>query len=261
MYMTRDQARALLPSICSRVENDGFYAAFEVFSYHSLASGSYPAKDIISQHIKSNSIDIVDPNGVHTLLYRFDAGLYKAYPIVSMQDFLRFFRGSWRNNVCGIALVSHKLKSLSFLYACYDVDDTDSNVSLFAVGDKSTKWAWHLQIANDENHQWPLEFVPNKLHTNYTKMFSYRGLNSIGAFTSICFSIDDCIKDLFFYEKICSENEITGLNHSISSANWIIDSQRTKIQEFNTKIDNIRSDLEKYKVGLYASRVDADLNN
>ena len=259
--MTRDQAKSLLPSICSRVENDGFYAAFNVFSYYSLTSGSHAAKDIISKYTKSNSIEIVDPNGKHTLLYRFDARLYKAYPIVSRQDFLRFFRGSWRNDVCGIALVSHKLKSLSFLYACYDVDDTNSNVSLFAVGDKSTKWAWHLQIANDENQQWPLEFAPNKLHTNYTKLFGYRGLNSIGTFTSICFSIDDCIKDLFFYEKICSENEIDGLNHSISSANLIIDNQREKIQEFTNRIDNIRNDLEKYKVGLYASRVDADLNN
>lgn len=259
--MTHDQVKELLPSICDRIEENGFYAAFEVFQYYSLVSGCSKAKSIISQHIdRLNCINLVDPNCVHTLLCKFDAKQYKAFPIVSRHDFLRFFSGDWRNDICGIVLVSHKLKSLTFLYACYDIDSVDLDVSLFSIGDKSTKWAaWHMQNANDENQL--LSFCPNRLHANYTQILDYKGLNSIGTFTGICFDVDDYIKDLLLFEKICAENEIEGLHASISSAQYVINNQQSKIQELNNRIDSIHSDLEKYKVNLYASRVNADLNN
>lgn len=256
-----------LGQICQKINNDGFYVGF--YSQEDFANRPSDIKKTIEDEVsfkKYNAFlhspfEAVNPHLETTILYKVDARLFKAFPIHwDKKAFERFFMPSLLvEKLSGIVIVSHRLKMLSFLWACYDpIDQDEEHLALWFNLERATQWA-NLVKFIDESRECSI-FHPNPLHANYDYAFACRRGCCVAPW-EICLSIEDHWKNEILYKKVCTQLYIDQFNSSISSAQSIIASQEKKILEFNNMIDARIQDFEQYKIDMYKSKVDADLLN
>ena len=251
-----------LDHICQKINTDGFYLGF--YAQEDFAIRPTYIKEEVSfkyDNILNKPFEVTNPYLESTILYKVDTGLFKAFPIhYDTKMFERFFIPSYASaKLSGIVIVSHKLKMLSFLWACYDpIDQDDEYLALWFNLERAAQWAFLVRFL-DESRSVPI-FHPNALHSNYGSAFACRRSSSIYPW-ELCLNIEDHWKNELLYDKVCMCNEIDQYKSSISSAKSIIASQEKKILEFNNKIENRIQNFEKYKTDIYKFRVDAELQN
>ena len=122
-----------LGQICQHINDNGFYVGF--YSQEDFSNRSSDIKKNIEDEVsfkKYNNFlhspfEAVNPRLETTVLYKVDSRLFKAFPIHwDKKAFERFFAPSALvEKLSGIVIVSHRLKMLSFLWACYDPIDQD----------------------------------------------------------------------------------------------------------------------------------------
>lgn len=262
--MTPSIVKKALEDICRKTAADGFYIGFHLDDgcngLTARQQCQMMATTVEAEYgsILSSPTKTVDPHGEATLLYKVD-GLFQAYPIVDGEGSSKFFATTWSTiKPTGIVVVSHKLKMLSFVWACFDRDSQSSMPALWMPGTRTTHWASWLYAARPYE---PLpDIINNAIYSKYISIFRPRRSFSSIAY-EMCIDIDSHYRNALFYEKISSENEISGLMCSIKSAQYIMASQQKKIDDFNGRIASIESSLKKYEVDLYASRVASDIES
>ena len=248
-----------LSQICQKINDDGFYVGF--YSQEDFANRSSEAKKTIEKEVsfkKYNNFlhspfEAVNPRLETTVLYKVDARLFKAFPIHwDKKAFERFFApSSLVEKLSGIAIVSHRLKMLSFLWACYDpIDQDEEHLALWFNLERATQWASLVKFL-DESRECPI-FHPNNLHSSYYSAFACRRGSSIAPW-EICLSIEDHWKNELLYSKVRMTQTIKQVNLDILSAKTIIARQEKEIQKLNDVIDAQIQDFEKYKIDIYIS--------
>ena len=256
-----------LGQICQKINDDGFYVGF--YSQEDFAIRPSEAKKNIEEEVsfkKYNTFlhspfEAINPHLETTVLYKVDAKLFKAFPIHwDKKAFERFFVPSVLvEKLSGIVIVSHKLKMLSFLLACYDpIDQDEEHLALWFNLERATHWASLVKFL-DESRKYMI-FRPNNLHANYDYAFACRRGCCVAPW-EICLNIEDHWKNEILYKKVCTQLDIDQLNSSILSLKSMIDRQEKKILEFNNRIDTQIQDFEKYKIDVYKSKVDANILN
>ena len=256
-----------LGQICQHINDNGFYVGF--YSQEDFSNRSSDIKKNIEDEVsfkKYNNFlhspfEAVNPRLETTVLYKVDARLFKAFPIHwDKKAFERFFApSSLVEKLSGIAIVSHRLKMLSFLWACYDpIDQDEEHLALLFNLERATQWASLVKFI-DESRECPI-FNPNHLHTSYDYAFACRRGRGVAPW-EICLSIEDHWKNELLYSKVRMTQTIKQVNLDILSAKTIIARQEKEIQKLNDVIDAQIQDFEKYKIDIYKSKVDADLSN
>lgn len=256
-----------LSQICQKINDSGFYVGF----YLKKALGTRPnvAKKIIEEEVYSKKynnflhspFEAINPHLETTVLYKVDARLFKAFPIHwDRKAFERFFTPSVLvEKLSGIAIVSHRLKMLSFLWACYDpIDRDEEHLALWFNLERATQWAYLVRFLDESRGS--ILFHPNALHANYGCAFASHRLRDVAPW-EICLSLEDHWKNELLHSKVCTQYDINLFNSSISCAQSTIASQEKKILEFNNMIDARIQDFEQYKIDMYKSKVDAELRN
>lgn len=256
-----------LGQICQKINDDGFYVGFH--SQEDFVNRPSDTKKNIEEEVsfkKYNTFlhspfEAVNPHLETTVLYKVDAKLFKAFPIHwDKKAFERFFMPSVLvEKLSGIVIVSHRLKMLSFLWACYDpIDQDEEHLALWFNLERATQWASLVKFL-DESRECPI-FHPNNLHSSYYSAFACRRGRGIAPW-EICLSIEDHWKNEILYKKVCTHLDVDQLNSSILSLKSMIDRQEKKILEFNNMIDAQIQEFEQYKIDVYKSKVDAELQN
>ena len=256
-----------LGQICQKINDDGFYVGF--YSQEDFVNRPSETKNNIEEEVsfkKYNTFlhspfEAVNPRLETTVLYKVDAKLFKAFPIHwDKKAFERFFVPSVLvEKLSGIVIVSHRLKMLSFLWACYDpIDQDEEHLALWFNLERATQWASLVKFL-DESRECPI-FHPNNLHSSYYSAFACRRGSSIAPW-EICLSIEDHWKNEILYKKVCTQLNIDQLNSGILSLKSIIDRQEKKILEFNNRINTQIQEFEQYKIDIYESKVNAELQN
>ena len=252
-----------LDEVCQQLNNNGFYVGFKIRdSFNSCSAEQiHEIQYVVNQKYASichDPIAIVNPNSIATVLYKVDANVFNAYPIDSVKSFEKFFNSSRFSQLfSGIALVSHKLKMLSFLYACNDVCNKNNDyASLWLYGDYTRMWENWSKIVDDDHVS--EGFFPNAIHARYWPMFELSKHDNVYAY-EVCLNVEDHYKNDLFYEKISISQDISTLEDSIRSANHIISNMQTKIEMFTSQIEEKHDALKKYEVDLYTSRVESEL--
>lgn len=138
-----------LGQICQKINDNGFYVGF--YSQEDFAHSPSETKKNIEEEVsfkKYNNFlhspfEAVNPHLETTVLYKVDASLFKAFPIHwDKKEFERFFVPSGlAEKLSGIVIVSHKLKMLSFLWACYDPIDKDEELQAKYVSTIFVNWS------------------------------------------------------------------------------------------------------------------------
>ena len=259
-----------LDEICRQINDDGFYAGIRinVLYYGNLASnvneencvcGIMDAIEENYGNILKNPVKIINPHNSITVIYKVYDNSIKAYPICYGTDIKRFFNYDEKRtnvkNLNGIALVSHKLKMLSFIWLCQDVDD-DSSYALWTYGDDIHSWL------SATNYRILPELYPNSLHYGYKTLFNFDQCintdiykyNGNANLCEICLSIEDHYRYDFLREKCVVETNINDCTESIEE-------YKNDIKALKQTINECKENLKKYEIDLYASRIDADLNN
>ena len=256
-----------LGQICQKINDNGFYVGF--YSQEDFANSPSETKKNIEEEVsfkKYNNFlhspfEAVNPHLETTILYKVDSRLFKAFPIHwDKKAFERFFVPSVLvEKLSGIVIVSHRLKMLSFLWACYDpIDQDEEHLALWFNLKRATQWASLVNFL-DESRECPI-FHPNPLHSSYYSAFACRRGSSIAPW-EICLSIEDHWKNEILYKKVCTQLDIDQLNSSILSLKSMIDRQEKKILEFNNRINTQIQEFEQYKIDIYESKVNAELQN
>ena len=256
-----------LGQICQKINDDGFYVGF--YSQEDFVNRPSETKNNIEEEVsfkKYNTFlhspfEAINPHLETTVLYKVDAKLFKAFPIHwDKKAFERFFVPSVLvEKLSGIVIVSHRLKMLSFLWACYDpIDQDEEHLALWFNLERATQWASLVKFL-DESRECPI-FHPNNLHSSYYSAFACRRGSSIAPW-EICLSIEDHWKNEILYKKVCTQLNIDQLNSGILSLKSIIDRQEKKILEFNNRINTQIQEFEQYKIDIYESKVNAELQN
>ena len=256
-----------LGQICQKINDDGFYVGF--YSQEDFAIRPSEAKKNIEEEVsfkKYNAFlhspfEAINPHLETTVLYKVDARLLKAFPIHwDKKAFERFFAPSALvEKLSGIAIVSHRLKMLSFLWACYDpIDQNEEHLALWFNIERATQWA-NLVGFIDESRECPI-FHPNPLHASYYNAFACRRGRGVAPW-EICLSIEDHWKNELLHSKVRMMQTIKQVNLDILTSKTIIARQKKEIQKLNDVIDSQIQDFEKYKIDVYKSKVDADLLN
>ena len=256
-----------LGQICQKINDDGFYVGF--YSQEDFVNRPSETKKNIEEEVsfkKYNTFlhspfEAVNPRLETTVLYKVDAKLFKAFPIHwDKKAFERFFMPSVLvEKLSGIVIVSHRLKMLSFLWACYDpIDQDEEHLALWFNLKRATQWA-NLVNFLDESRECPI-FHPNPLHSSYYSAFACRRGRGIAPW-EICLSIEDHWKNELLHSKVCMMRTIEQVNLDILSAKTIIARQEKEIQKCNNMIAAKIQDFEQYKIDVYKSKVDADLLN
>lgn len=256
-----------LSQICQQINDSGFYVGF--YLKEAFRARPNAVKKIIEDEVsfkKYNNFlhspfEAMNPHLETTVLYKVDARLFKAFPIHwDCKAFERFFMPSGlAEKLSGIVIVSHRLKMLSFLWACYDpIDQDEEHLALWFNIERATQWAYLVKFLDESRGS--ILFHPNPLHANYDYVFACRRGCCVAPW-EICLNIEDHWKNELLYSKVCTQYDIKQFNSSISSAQSIIASQEKKILEFNNMIDARIQDFEQYKIDMYKSKVDAELLN
>ena len=256
-----------LGQICQKINDDGFYVGF--YSQEDFVNRPSETKKNIEEEVsfkKYNTFlhspfEAVNPRLETTVLYKVDAKLFKAFPIHwDKKAFERFFMSSVLvEKLSGIVIVSHRLKMLSFLWACYDpIDQDEEHLALWFNLERATQWASLVGFI-DESRECPI-FHPNLLHASYYNAFVCRRGRGVAPW-EICLSIEDHWKNELLYSKVRMTQTIKQVNLDILSAKTIIARQEKEIQKLNNVIDDHIKDFEKYKIDIYKSKVDAELRN
>jgi hypothetical protein len=157
----------------------------------------------------------------------------------------------------GIALVSHKLKMLSFLFACNDSSSEDINyLSLWLYSEYVKRWKrWSKMF--DDSHEVEL-FFPNVVHAKYNAIFELSIHDNVYAY-EVCLNVEDHYKNDLFYEKIVHDQDVEGLEDSIYAFNDAIEDMKAKIEKLTSQIEKTHDSLKNYEVQLYTSRVESEL--
>ena len=256
-----------LGQICQHINDNGFYVGF--YSQEDFSNRSSDIKKNIEDEVsfkKYNNFlhspfEAANPRLETTVLYKVDSRLFKAFPIHwDKKAFERFFAPSALvEKLSGIVIVSHRLKMLSFLWACYDpIDQDEEHLALWFNLERATQWASLVGFI-DAPRECPI-FHPNPLHASYDYAFACRRGRDVAPW-EICLSIEDHWKNELLYSKVRMTQTIKQINLDILSAKTIIARQEKEIQKLNDMIDAQIQDFEKYKIDVYKSKVDADLSN
>lgn len=263
MTFDNDMVRHKLDIVCKAINEDGFYVGFNKYDDVDFIEGTDIASCIVDSVKKyystalNDGIKLVNPHCKHTVLFKAPSHLFKAYPIINGDAFEKFFMPSWHtSSLTGVVLVSHKLKMMSFLYACYDFENNEYDLSFWLECYKTSQW---LEYIDDKIDSYPSpNFTRNPMHANYKSIFQL-SKNSCFFPWEICLSIEDHWKNELLYEKVCAYNDVSQMKKSISSAKILISNVEKKIDNLAKDIEDRKRELEKYKIDLYTSRVDGDL--
>ena len=256
-----------LGQICQKINDDGFYVGF--YSQEDFVNRPSETKKNIEEEVsfkKYNTFlhspfEAVNPRLETTVLYKVDAKLFKAFPIHwDKKAFERFFMPSVLvEKLSGIVIVSHRLKMLSFLWACYDpIDQDEEHLALWFNLKRATQWASLVNFL-DESRECPI-FHPNPLHSSYYSSFACRRGRGIAPW-EICLSIEDHWKNELLHSKVRMMRTIEQVNLDILSAKTIIARQEKEIQKCNNMIAAKIQDFEQYNIDIYESKVNAELQN
>lgn len=253
-----------LSEICQKINNDGFRVGFclrgGVEEYDEMNNESRQIRKALSfvkyDHFLYDPYETTNPYMRSTVLYKVQVGLFKAFPVYHNSGlFNRFFMPMDKSDrLSGLVLVSHKLKMLSFVYACNESDD--DHLAMWFYTSKLAKWI-DSDFAMHDAYPNPIMF-PNRMHTAYKAVFSQ---SYVVIPWEICLSIDDHWKNELLYDKVCMSNDIKLFRMNIDTAKDAINRAEQLIAENNNHIEARMQDFEKYKDQLYASRIEADLQN
>ena len=254
-----------LENVCQKINSTGFYVSlYAQNDFKDIANASEAIQHEVwfkgYDKFMHSPFEAVNPHKDIVVLYKVDAGLFNAFPVHCNANALqKFFMPScMHDSLSGAVIVSHKLKMLSFLRACYDPDGNEDIFSLWFNYDKLVEWDSAFGIRNDTS---PIPiFHPNLMYASYNDAFGFWKISSIVPW-AICLSIDDHWNNELLLSKAYMHNAISRFKKDISTAYSIIAAQKQNIAVLNTMIDDCQQDFEKYKTDIYACRVESELRN
>lgn len=261
--MTDYALRECIENACAKINVDGFYVGMYIEGDLST-SPIGTARDIQQTVSAARHCNVLhspyiatNPHQDATVLYKADSGLFKAFPVYKDNNaFMRFFMWVPESTMLGgIALVSHKLKMLSFIWACYSLNSQDEHVAFIAHTHRAVQWAYASKSLN-KDYYIP-DIRPNNFHIGYKEAFTC----SYVCPWEICLSIDDHWKNELLYENVNMNRTIELKEISIAYAKEAIANEERRIAEYNQQIEEQQQAFEKFKTDIFKSRVDAELLN
>ena len=261
--MTDDVLRECIENACAKINVDGFYVGMYIEGV--VSTGPTETVCDIQQTVSAarhcnvlhSPYISINPHQDATVLYKVDSGLFKAFPICKDNTaFTRFFMLIPESiMLSGIALVSHKLKMLSFIWACYSLDDQDEHVAFIAHTHRAVQWAYTSKSLNEDYYTPDIQ--PNDFHIGYIEAFA---CNYVCPW-EICLSIDDHWKNELLYENVNMNRIIEMKEIGIARAKKAIVNEERRIAEYSQQIEEQQQAFEKFKTDIFKSRVDAELLN